>query len=225
MTTFQGFADTEGKFFGKLAKNQNRDWFNANKAAFEEGWNAPMKAFLADVRSAVDDAFPYCDLDEPKVFRIYRDVRFAKDKSPYKTNIGGTISVKRAGKMTEVPIALYFHVGHKECFGAAGHYVMDAPMLARFRAALIDKDKGKDFDAIVKNLAKKGFAVESFEMLQRVPKGFDPEHPRAEHLRRKGITTTFPPTPPALLTSTKLVAHVAKHVKTAAAFVEWLTRV
>jgi uncharacterized protein (TIGR02453 family) len=223
--TFQGFLDTKGAFFGKLAKNQNREWFAAHKAEFEEGWNAPMKAFLTDVRAAIDDAFPYCDLDDPKVFRIYRDVRFSKDKSPYKTNVGGTISIKRTGKMTEVPIALYFHVGHKECFGAAGHYMMDGPMLARFRAALVDKDKGKDFDAILKGLAKKGFTIESFEMLQRVPKGFDPEHPRAEHLRRKGITATFPATPAAMLTSQKLVAHIAKQVKASAAFVEWLTRV
>jgi uncharacterized protein (TIGR02453 family) len=222
---FTGFIDQEGTFFKKLAKNQSRDWFATNKATFEEGWNAPMKALLQDVFEAVDDAFPYCDLEAPKVFRIYRDVRFSKDKSPYKTNIGGTISVKRVGKVTEVPIALYFHVGHNECFAASGAYMMDGPTLKRFRDALVDDKKGKELDGILKALSKKGFEANSFETMKRVPKGYDAAHPRAEHLKRKGLTVRFPETPKALLTSPKLVPHLAKQIKTAAPFVEWLARV
>jgi uncharacterized protein (TIGR02453 family) len=222
---FDGFLDQEGAFFRKLAKNQNRDWFNANKETFELGWNAPMKAFLQEVFEAVDDAFPYLDLEAPKVFRIYRDVRFSKDKSPYKTNIGGTISIKRTGKMTEVPIALYFHVGSNECFAASGHYMMDGPMLKKFRQAVVDEAKGKELDSIARSLKKKGFELSSFEMMKRVPTGFDPEHARAEHLRRKGLTTTFPAVPTQLLTSRKLIAHIAKQVKTAAPLVEWLAQV
>src|SRR6266850_681663 len=111
---FEGFADKDAKFFRTLAKNQNRDWFQAHKEEFEEGWQRPMTALLSDVRGAIDKSFPHCDLAEPKIFRIYRDVRFSKDKSPYKTHIGGVIPIERTGKMTEVPMALYFHVGQPE---------------------------------------------------------------------------------------------------------------
>jgi uncharacterized protein (TIGR02453 family) len=220
--SFQGFRDAKGSFFGTLAKNQNREWFQANKATFEEGWHLPMKALLADVFARIDSAFPHCDLEAPKVFRIYRDVRFSKDKVPYKTHIGGHISIKRTGKATEVPIALYFHVGHGECFAAAGHYQMDAPTLARFRAAVADEAKGRELEAALKRLSKKGFAMASHEICKRVPKGFDPEHPRAELLKYKGLTATFPETPKALLTSAKLTAHLTAQVKAAAPLVEWL---
>jgi uncharacterized protein (TIGR02453 family) len=221
---FRGFLDQDGKFFGKLAKNQTREWFLANKATFEEGWHAPMKLLLAEVFALVDDALPYCDLEDPKVFRIYRDVRFSKDKAPYKTNIGGTIPLKGTGKVTEVPIALYFHVGYQDCFAASGNYMMDGATLKRFRDALVDQEKGAAFAAIVRKLDKQGFSLDSHETAKRIPKGYDPAHPHAEHLRRKGLTVTFPKTPKELLTSPKLVSHLAKHVKTAAPLVEWLYR-
>lgn len=220
--TFQGFADTTGAFFRKLKKNQNRDWFLEHKAEFDEGWNKPMEHLLTDVFALVDDAFPFCDLEAPKVFRIHRDVRFAKDKTPYKTHVAGRISIARRGPTTEVPIALYFHVGDRECFAGSGHYMMDGPALAKFRAAVVDEKKGKELDAITKTLTKKGFTIESHDLLKRVPKGFDPEHPRAEHLKRKGLITRFPAVPLELLTSPKLVKHLATHLKTAAPLVEWL---
>lgn len=220
---FEGFPDGEAKFFKALAKHQDRAWFAAHKQEFEEGWNAPMKALLAEVRAKVDAAFPHCDLEEqPKVFRIFRDVRFSRDKSPYKTHVGGTISVKRSGKATEVPIALYVQIGVPEAFAAAGHYMMDGPALARFRQAVAEDTRGTELVKILASLGKKGFQVSSHDMLARVPKGFDPEHPRAEHLRRKGLHVTFPAIPKALIPSSKLVGHLAGQVKAAAPLVEWL---
>jgi uncharacterized protein (TIGR02453 family) len=220
--TFRGFADADAKFFRALAKHQTRDWFQSHKSEFEEGWNEPMKALLADVREKVDDAFPHCDLDEPKIFRIYRDVRFSKDKSPYKTHIGGVLPIKRAGKMTEVPMALYFHVGQPECFGAAGHYMMDPRSLERFRAAVADDKKGRELDRMLAKLTKKKFSVDSHDTYKRVPAGYDPEHPRAEHLKRKGLTVGFPALPKGILATPKLVAWLATQIEAAAPLVEWL---
>src|SRR5262245_21275940 len=146
---FRGFADKDAKFFRLLAKHQNRDWFQASKAEFEEGWQDPMKELLSEVRAGIDAAFKHCDLDDPKLFRIFRDVRFSKDKSPYKTHIGGVIPTKRRGKITEVPMALYFHVGQPESFGASGHYMMDPPSLVKFRKAVADDKKGKELVKIL----------------------------------------------------------------------------
>src|SRR5208337_3547212 len=107
---------------------------HAHKAEFEEGWNGPMKALVSELRETIDGHYPRCDLGEPKIFRIFRDVRFSKDKSPYKTHIGGYVPTKRTGKSSAGPAALYVHIG-TERFAAAGHYVMEGPDLGRFRAA------------------------------------------------------------------------------------------
>jgi uncharacterized protein (TIGR02453 family) len=222
MDRFEGFADGQAKFFKALAKNQKREWFAAHKAEFEEGWNGPMKALLGEVAAAVDAAFPHADLGEPKVFRIFRDVRFSKDKSPYKTHIGGYIPTKPRATAEEVPFALYFHVGADEVFAACGHYMMDGPALAKYRAAVADPKRGVELTKLITALTKKGYTVGAHETLQRVPKGFDADHPRAELLKHKGLYARMPKIEPKQLTSRALVASLAKSVKGSAAFVEWL---
>lgn len=222
MERFDGFADTRGAFFGSLKRNQSREWFASHKSEFEEGWNAPMKLLLNELRDAIDRAYPHCELGESKVFRIFRDVRFSKDKSPYKTHIGGYIPTKRGGKPDESAFAIYFHVGDREIFAAAGHYIMMGPALTKFRTAVADDTRGRELDKILAKLEKKGHEVHSHETLQRVPKGFDPEHPRAEHLKRKGLTVRFPKIDAKLLVSPNLVKSLTTHATEAAPFVEWL---
>ena len=222
MERFEGFADGTGKFFRALAKNQKREWFMAHKEEFEEGWNRPMKALLVELRESIDGAFPHCDLDDPKVFRIFRDVRFSKDKTPYKTHIGGFIPTKLGGRTVELPFALYLHVGLPHSFGAAGHYMMSAPALERFRKTVADEKGGKELEKLLAKLTKKGFTIDSYESLKRVPKGFDPQHPRAELLKRKGLTVSFPEMPKGVLASRKLVPWLLSGVKQTAPLVEWL---
>ena len=213
---FQGFADPDARFFRLLAKNQKREWFQARKAEFEAGYQEPLKELLAEVLAGVDASFEHCDLDAPKVFRIFRDVRFSKDKSPYKTHLGGLIPTRRQGKVTEVPMALYFHVGEPRSFGAAGHYMLSSEQLAKFRAAVADEGRGRELDKLLAVLKKQGFSVDSHDHYQRVPKGYDPAHPRAEHLKRKGLTVGFPELPSGILASRKLLPWLVKHVKRAA---------
>ena len=95
-TRFDGFADTKLTFFKKLAKNQNKAWFVEHKSEYDEGWNAPMVALLAEAREKLDGAYPHLELGEPHVMRIYRDVRFSKDKTPYKTHIAAAFRSRSA---------------------------------------------------------------------------------------------------------------------------------
>ena len=182
-----------------------------------------MKLLLAEVREAIDATYAHCELGEPKVFRIFRDVRFAKDKSPYKTHLGGVVPLARSGKkVTDLPMALYFHVGAKETFGAAGHYQMEPDSLARFRAAVADEARGKELAKILASLARKGFAADTHEGFKRVPKGFPLDHPRANLLKRRGLVVEFPALPAGLLADAKLARWLAGASKTAAPLVEWL---
>jgi len=219
---FEGFPDKDAKFFRLLAKNQTREWFQAHKEEFDEGWQKPMKELLNAVRERADSAFKHTDLDAPKIFRIYRDVRFSKDKSPYKTHVGGVIPTKRQGKITEVPMALYFHVGQPQSFGASGHYMMDPAALVKFRKAVADDQTGRELEKLLAALKKKGYSVDSHDTYKRVPQGFDADHPRAEHLKRKGLTVSFPQMPKGILASPKLLPWIVDQVKTAAPLVEWL---
>jgi uncharacterized protein (TIGR02453 family) len=218
---FDGFADRNGKFFGVLARNQRREWFAMHKEEYEEGWLTPMKALLAEVRTRLEPLYDHDPLAEPKVFRIHRDVRFSKDKSPYKTHIGGYLALGGTGNGPSAAAALYVHVGAEEVFVAAGQYMMDTGQLARFRAAVLDK-RGAELDAMLRKLTRAGYTLGSHETLQRVPRGFDLEHPRAELLKRKGLIVAFPPLPRERLVSRALVSWLVAHAKRTVPLVEWL---
>lgn len=219
---FRGFADRDGRFFRALAKNNRREWFAMHREEYEDGWLVPMKALLGEVGERIDGLYARHPIAEPKVFRIHRDVRFSSDKSPYKTHIGGYLAIEGAGPAPSAPAALYLHVGAKELFVCAGHYMMDAAQLARFREDVLDDRRGGALATILRKLGRAGFTVGSHETLQRVPRGLDPAHPRADLLKRKGLIVSFPDPPRALLVRPALADWLVTHVKRTVPFVEWL---
>jgi uncharacterized protein (TIGR02453 family) len=218
---FEGFADRTGGFFRALARNQRREWFAMHKEEYEEGWLTPMKALLAEVRTRLEPLYDHDPLAEPKVFRIHRDVRFSKDKSPDKTHIGGYLALGGTGNGPSAAAALYVHVGAEEVFVAAGQYMMDAGQLTRFRAAVVD-ERGAELHTMLGKLARAGYSLGSYETLQRVPRGFDPGHPRGELLKRKGLIVAFPALPRERLVSRTLVEWLVTHAKRTVPVVEWL---
>jgi uncharacterized protein (TIGR02453 family) len=219
LTRFERFADRDARFFKQLARNQSREWFAAHRDEYERGWLRPMKALLAELREGIDPFFPQHPLGEPKVFRIFRDVRFSKDKSPYKTPIGGYVPIGHAGTGPALPAPVYLHLG-PERFACAGHYMMLPDQLARYRAAVLDEKRGAELAGIVARLAKKGFALGGHETLKQVPRGVDPAHPRADLLKRKGLIVAFPELPKELLVSRALLDWLVRHVKQSAPLVE-----
>lgn len=218
---FQGFPDARMKFFHQLAKHQDREWFGEHKVEYEEGWVAPMTALLAEVKERIDGAYPDCDLGEPKVFRIYRDVRFGADKSPFKTNISGIIAARDKGKATDVPAAVYLQLG-TEGFAGAGLYMMDSRALARYRAAVQDDERGAEVAKLVKALEKKGFSISAAEELKSAPRGVDPEHPRIALLKRKGLVAMFPAIPDGVVATRAFADWVVTQAKAVAPLVRWL---
>jgi uncharacterized protein (TIGR02453 family) len=218
---FEGFADPDRRFFRALARNQRREWFEAHRQEYEDGWLVPMRALMAELRERLDALLPTQPLAAPRVFRIHRDVRFSKDKSPYKTHIGGYVAVDGGGSGPAVAAPLYLHLGATELFACAGHYMMMPPQLARFRAAVED-ERGAELARILQRLRKAGYTARAQEELKKVPRGVDPKHPRADLLRYKGLIVTFPALPPKLLVSRALVAWLVKRATPAAPLVEWL---
>src|SRR4051794_23655592 len=126
---FEGFADRDARFFKALSKHQDREWFAAHRDEYEQGWVAPMKALLAAVHAQLAPRYAHEEIAAPKIFRIHRDVRFSKDKSPYKTHIGGYLGVEGSGAGPSGAAALYVHIAPDELFVAAGQYTMDGDSL------------------------------------------------------------------------------------------------
>ncbi len=207
-TRFEGFPKDGLAFFAELAFRQDREWFKAHKADYERLWEAPMRAFIDELQAKLAKSYPALKTAKPKHFRIYRDVRFSKDKAPYKTSISALLPLSGDGEM-HMDSGLYCEFG-KESFVAMGRWMMEPDLLARYRKAVDAEKTGAPFAALVAKAKKAGFTLGAHEALKRVPKPFDSQHPRAELLKQKGFAMTFPKLSSKDLGSPKLVAVVAK---------------
>lgn len=169
-------------FLRKLNKNNNREWFQANKKAFDAAQDN-MTAFAGYLIGEVGKFDSAVAAIDPKscVFRIYRDVRFSKDKSPYKTNLGAYISP--GGRKSMQP-GYYFHLEPDKSFVAGGKHIPDGSETLKIRNAIARNTV--DFLQIVE---KKSF-LDAFgelrgDALKSAPKGFDPDHKAIEYLKLK----------------------------------------
>jgi uncharacterized protein (TIGR02453 family) len=220
--SFVGFRPGAMQFWHELAAEMNRDWFLANKDRYQREWVEPMTALLAAVSPQIAAACRPLIVGKPTVMRIHRDVRFAKDKAPYKTHIGGVVTATERTLSERGNVALYIHLGMNEEFVGAGEYMFDRDRLASFRRAVAGKP-GVALATLVARLRAAGYVVGGHDNYKKVPKGFDPEHPRAELLLQKGLTAVFPPIPKGLLHKPGLVAWMVEHCRATAPLVKWLS--
>jgi uncharacterized protein (TIGR02453 family) len=211
------------QFWHELAAEMNRDWFNENKQRYESLWVAPMTALLDDVARRIAPAYRPLALGAPKVMRIYRDVRFSGDKTPYKTHIGAAITVagKKVGEGGNT--ALYVHLGADEEFVGVGCYRFDAAKLVAWRKAVAGKS-GAALVPVIAKLRKAGYHVGGHDDYKRVPAGFAPDHPRADLLKLRGLTGGCPDIPAGLLHKPGFADWLVKHGKAMAPLVIWLHR-
>ena len=168
---FKGWPDTALKFYVGLEADNSKAYWTAHKDAYEEAVRAP---FLA-LSEAVEREF-----GPLRLFRPYRDTRFSKDKSPYKT-AGAAVTESQGGAAFYVMI------------NAEGLYVGERLLPPRtrptraVRVAVADSRRGPKLASAVDALRKKKYDVDARESLKRVPRGFDAEHPLAELLKMKGV--------------------------------------
>jgi uncharacterized protein (TIGR02453 family) len=197
-STFTGFRPEAVQFLADLTANNDRAWFQPRKAEYEELLKRPLEALVA----ALVEEFAARDLplraDPAKSpFRIYRDVRFAKDKSPYKTNVGasfpwtgeGAGDVEGRSHTANVHSSGgYFHLSPGEIYVGGGYWHPEKPWLDAFRQSVLNKPEefrslidAKPFRETFGGLSHDGHA------LQRVPSGYPPDHPEAETFKLKDI--------------------------------------
>jgi len=173
------------KFINDLSENNNREWFAVHKDLYEEA-RVDVLTLVASLIKAVSEIDPLISGEtDPKksLMRIYRDVRFSKNKDPYKRNFGIWFSAKSKGGNEP---GYYLHIQPGNCFVAGGYWMPEAPHLKLIRQE-IDYNIG-DFKAIIedKNFAA-SFKLSTANALKNAPKGYDPEDPNIEFLKLKSF--------------------------------------
>lgn len=172
-------------YLEQLRRNNRRSWFLKHRAEYEECARQPCLRFIADLSLRLRDVSPWLVADPKPVggslFRIYRDVRFSKDKSPYKTHIGMNFWHASATETVHAP-GLYLHLEPKGCFLAGGVWRPDPRSLALIRDAIAWK-------AEEWKKAKRGLQLGG-DTLTRPPRGHPADHPLIEDLKRKDIVAS-----------------------------------
>jgi uncharacterized protein (TIGR02453 family) len=168
---FQGFPAEAITFYEALEADNSKSYWTANKDVYERAVKEPMEALCAEL-----DA----DFGPLRMFRPYRDVRFSKDKAPYKT-------AAAAASETEGGAVYYVQLSSNGLFVGSGCYHMATDQLARFRAAVDNERLGAEVEQIAADLEKAGFDMAAHDQLKTAPRGYAKDHPRIALLKRKGL--------------------------------------
>lgn len=170
-------------FLKELKRHNDRDWFQANKDRYEHDLKEPFLDFIADAGPGLHKISTALVADPRPVggsmFRIYRDVRFSKDKSPYKTHAGAHFQLGRKGARGP---GYYLHLEPGMCFVAGGIWMPDAQTLQMIRQRIADRPAEW-------KKARRSLDHEE-QALKRPPRGFAPDHPMIEDIKRKSFTSS-----------------------------------
>ncbi|MFG1704693.1 DUF2461 domain-containing protein [Nonomuraea sp. M3C6] len=167
---FTGFPDEAFLYYEGLEADNSKTYFAWHKHLYEDAVRAPMLALTDELAAEFGSA---------QLFRPYRDVRFAKDKSPYKVHQGAFVDLLPG-------IGLYVEVSAAGLFAAGGVYTQASDQVARYRAAVDEDLTGKPLSSITDALVASGYALQG-ERLKTKPRGFTEDHPRIDLLRHKSL--------------------------------------
>lgn len=208
MAGFGGFPLAGLDFYEDLELDNSKSFWNAHKHVYEQAVRDPMLALTAELDG---------DFGTAKIFRPYRDVRFAKDKSPYKTHQGAVVG-------TAPGVGWYVQIGAPGLFVGGGFYSGSTEQIAQFRRTVDDEVRGIELAAILDTATRAGFTVGG-ETLKTKPKGYDADHPRIALLRHKSLTCSQEFGAPDWLPTAQTADHVRAAWTTLRPLVEWLTAV
>jgi uncharacterized protein (TIGR02453 family) len=171
---FTGFGEHAVDFYDGLIADNSKAYWTDNREVYESDVRAPMQALLDDM------AVEFGEFGSTKIFRPYRDVRFAKDKTPYKTHCGAVIEPGRGAG------AYYVQLGPEGLLVAGGSFHTTPDQLRRLRESVADDLRGSGLEKILATLRRQGWHIHG-ERLKTVPRGYDADHQRIELLRHKSL--------------------------------------
>ena len=198
---FKGWPDSALAFYEGLEADNSKAYWLDHKETYERDVKGPMDALLAELGPEFGDH---------KLFRPYRDTRFSRDKSPYKTAIAARIGDG------------YIQFSADGLFTGAGMYHMMPDQLARFRDAVAADKSGKSLEKVIVTLTNGGLDVHAMEELKTAPKGYPKEHPRIELLRKKGLVVSRAWAPAAWLSTAGAKKRVTDVLRATKPLLRWL---
>ncbi|MGH3714217.1 MAG: DUF2461 domain-containing protein [Micromonosporaceae bacterium] len=201
---FRGWPPEAHEFYvGMLADNSKAYW-EAHKPVYQAAVLAPMEALLAELAD---------EFGEGKIFRPYRDVRFSRDKTPYKTAIGATLA--DGG---------YVQFSTEGLAAGAGMYHLATDQVTRYREAVADDRTGGALASLVSAVRAQGIEITALDSLKTAPRGYPKDHPRIELLRNKGLITWRQWAPGAWLSRGSAKQRVIEFFHTSKPITDWLDR-
>ena len=202
---FTGFPDAAFTFYDQLVADNTRTFWLANKPTYQAAVREPMDAMLAEL----------AEFGPFHVFRPNKDVRFSKDKRPYKDHIG-------AYGESEGGAGYYVHLSATGMLAGTGYYDMAADQLERFRGAVDAEATGVEIATICAGLTKRGLRLGAMSELKTAPRGYPKDHPRIELLRRKGLIASREWSEASWMRTRATVKRVRDAWQAAAEMNEWL---
>lgn len=195
-------------FFADLHRDNSKAFWEANKQRYEEHVRTPLQALARELEGAFGEAHLY---------RPYRDLRFSKDKRPYKERA----AVSFGGRGPSAVGGQYLQIGADGLFLGVGSYQMTPEHLAAYRRAVQNESSGRRLAQIVSKLESAGYGIHG-EALKRAPRGVDPEHPRVELLKRKGLFASTHHAPEHWMYEATVLERIAKAFADAEPLSSWL---
>ena len=230
MAVFPGFRPDAFRFLRDLARNNEKAWFEAHRHVYEREVRDPMRQLVETLDAKLGSIAPEI-VGDPKrsMFRIHRDVRFSRDKSPYKTNAGAWFYHRDAGRKVGTTAGegggagFYFHIDPIRCFTAGGLWMPARPALQRVREAIADQPA-----ALARLTSAPGFrrrfdGLSQEAKLRRVPRDFPPAHRAAEWLKLQSFTARAS-VEQSLVMSPRLVDRLCRDFERLVPLVRWLNR-
>jgi uncharacterized protein (TIGR02453 family) len=224
---FTGFPRGALTFLRGLARNNRKEWFEAHRDDYERSLRAPMRALVEEVDVRLARFAPEI-VGSPRksMFRIHRDVRFSRDKSPYKTHAACWFFHRDAGHGVGSDAAhggagFYFHLAPTGTFCGGGIWMPPRPALQQLRERIAEDPDGFIELVTAPAFRRRFGALDDDAMLVRMPRGFAPDHPAATWLRHQSFTAGCE-VPVEAVASPTLPDLLAKHFEVMTPFVRWL---
>jgi uncharacterized protein (TIGR02453 family) len=221
VVSFDGFPKEGLKFLAQLEKNNNREWFAANRAGYDDGLLEPGMEFVMAIGPKLRKIAPDIHAEAKvngSIFRIHRDTRFSKDKTPYKTHFDMWFW---QGASKNNP-GLWMRLAPKEMVVGAGAHYFDKPVLARYREAVDDDARGKAVQKAIARVRAAGPYEIWGSHYKRVPSPYPQDHPRAELLKHAGLYAGITLNLPPEVHTSKLPDLVAGHFKALKPLQDWV---
>lgn len=210
------------RFLAGLRRNNKKEWFNAHRADYEEHFVTPAKSFVAALApklAKIDRAVQAEPRVNGSILRINRDIRFSKDKSPYKDHLDLWFwSGEEKGWGSS---GFFFRLNPEDLILGAGQHTFMPEALERYREAVLDDERGAALERAVAKVRKAGYQIGG-QTYKKPPRGVAADHPRADLLKHSGLYATWTGKHPRELGGPALVPFVARHYAALAPVHNWL---